>query len=88
MELQKNSYVLVENLNMNGGDLLAEHVPSYELALRRVKELINGDRNKCGLIAKYSQEDFGVYLKDPTKTNPRVSSNHGFCISVFYGKNF
>jgi hypothetical protein len=64
-----DEYILVPNLDMCGGDITMEYVPTYEQALAKVKQFINNDPSKCGTIVNYTYQ-YAAHLKDPRKTHP------------------
>ena len=64
-----DEYILVPNLDMAGGDITMEYMPTYEQALAKVKQFINHDPSKCRTIVNYTYQ-FAAHLKDPRKTNP------------------
>ena len=88
MTQHDSGYIVVPNLDMNGGDMSATFkIGSYGEALIIAKQLIGNDAQKCASIWKRSDIEWTVYLKNSKKTNCSHASTHHHkeSFTVFYG---
>ena len=51
-----------------------------------MKQTINFDNTKCGVIYKGSKDSYTNYFKDVKRTNPSKSTYHENSVAVFYGR--
>jgi len=68
---------MINRLDMWGADIEEENIKdSFEEALEVMKQTMNFDNTKCGVIYKQGHNNYTNYFKDIKRTDPSKSKYH------------